>query len=98
MLADWKRNIRCHKKYLHEYPGQYLMVRFSELYNSMKETTEHLCSFLGIEYENAMVDPPRRGSSFDRDYDRQHGWREKIPWGYKFIFDLLLRKKIDKYT
>jgi len=98
VLADWKRNIRYHSRYLNQYPDQYLMVRFRELYKYMKETTEDLCSFLGIDYEDTMVDPPRRGSNFDLDFDPLIGWQEKIPWGYKFIFDLLLRKKINKYN
>ena len=98
VLVDWKRNIRYHNKYLDEYPNQYYMVRFSELCNSMKETTEQLCSFLGIEYEAAMSDPPRRGSSFDGEYDPLDGWRQEIPWIYKFFFDFLLHIKIKKYV
>jgi hypothetical protein len=64
----------------------------------MKETIEQLCSFLEIGYEDAMLDPPRRGSSFDGDHNPLDGWRKKIPWIYKFLFDLLLRNKIKKYA
>jgi hypothetical protein len=98
VLTDWKRNIRYHNKYLDEYPGHYHMVRFSELYNNIKETTENLCFFVGIEYEVAMSDPPRRRSSFDKEYDPLNGWRGEIPWLYKFLFDFLLGSKIRKYA
>lgn len=98
VLMDWNRNIRYHKRYLFEYPGKYLMVRFSELCNHMKEVTEQLCSFLDIEYDTAMSDPPRRGSSFEKDHDPLNGWRKDIPFLYKFLFDFLLGSKINKYA
>jgi len=98
VLADWNRNIRYHKKYLKDFPESYLIVRYSELYKNMKETTKHICSFLGIDYDAAMNDPPRRGSSFEKDHDPFDGWRKEIPWIYKFLFDLFLQRKIRKYS
>jgi hypothetical protein len=98
VLEDWNRNIRYHKKYQKKIPENNLMVSFSELCKNMKETTKHLCSFLGIDYDAAMNDPPRRGSSFQKDHDPLDGWRKEIPWMYKFLFDLFLHRKIRKYT
>ena len=98
VLWDWNRNVRYHKKYLRKYPGRYIMVKFSDLNKSMQETVEHLSAFLGIKFEQTMLHPPKRGSSFEEGYDPVNGWRKKIPWLYKFLFDLILGRKIRKYA
>ena len=74
------------------------MVKFSDLNKSMKETVDYMTAFLDIEFEKNMLRPPKRGSSFEEGYDPVNGWREKIPWVYKFLFNLILGRKIKRYA
>jgi hypothetical protein len=95
---DWQKNIHLHHKYKTAYMGTYLFIRFSQLYTQLEREIKRICDFIGIDFEEAMLDPPRRGSNFPDDYDPLDGWRQKIPRLYDYLFRMLLGRKIKRYT
>jgi hypothetical protein len=95
---DWQRNIHLHNKYQLAYSRNYLFIRFSQLYTQLEREVNKICDFIGIDFEKAMLDPPRRGSNFSDDYDPLYGWRHKIPRLYDFLFRLLFGRKLKRYA
>jgi hypothetical protein len=98
ICCNWRRNITLYKKYRVKYPGDYLYIRFSILYTQPEQEIKKICDFIGVNFEESMLDPPRRGSNLPEDYDPLNGWKEKIPRFYNYMFELLLGRKISLYS
>jgi hypothetical protein len=54
-----------------KYPSRYMIVRYEDLIEKKKETTEHLCSVLGIEFHEALLVPSWNGTPL----------KDQYPWG-----------------
>jgi hypothetical protein len=95
---DWSRNLRLHRKFMNLFPERYLFIRFSTLYRDRESEVRRICDFLELEFEEPMLDPPRKASNLPDDYNPLDGWKERITPLYRVLFGLFLGCKIRKYT
>ena len=68
--SRWLSSARFAKKYQANYPERYQVVRYETMVTQPQSTMKEICSFLGIEYEPAMVelkDVPRFQDKINSD-------------------------------
>lgn len=95
VLAYWSYAMRIHQRFSKEYPHNYLLVQFERLVLEPEETTKEICRFLDIPWDETMVAPPIRDSSYidprdihvavergsGMDREAVDRWRQHIkPW------------------
>jgi hypothetical protein len=80
----WQRSVQHLRRNRRRHPEQYLVVRFEDLVVTPRAQVERVCRFLGIEFEEPMLDAvvvshgQALGSSgFDAGAATR--WREQLP-------------------
>jgi hypothetical protein len=83
----WLSAARLNYKYKKLYPKNYYLSKFEDLVSEPEKSVRHLCQFLGIEFNEAMLNPPTIGSSYTREtnsgFDQQTltRWQDYLkPW------------------
>ncbi|MBN2003590.1 MAG: sulfotransferase [Anaerolineae bacterium] len=65
VAINWRRAARLHRQYWRLYPENYYLLKYEDLVCKREESVRGLCSFLGIEFHELMLElPPRSHSSF----------------------------------
>jgi omega-hydroxy-beta-dihydromenaquinone-9 sulfotransferase len=67
----WNANVRTADRF--EGDPRVYSLRFEDLIREPESTVEKICSFLGISYDDQMLEVPRIGSSSERDQPEQTG-------------------------
>lgn len=85
---NWSRRIHI----IYNKQDNYLLLNFEKLVTKPKETILDICKFLEIPFEEQMLCPKGKPSSFTKkisnrfDIDRINAWEKKIkPWERKLI-------------
>ncbi len=83
----WLRAARLHYRYKRLYPSNYRLSKFEDLVSDPEKAVQDLCLFLGLEFDQEMLHPPKVDSSYERDassgFDTRTltRWRQSIqPW------------------
>lgn len=103
----WFAAQRLHDAYGRRYPGQYETVRFEDLVSQPQDELQRICRFLGIPFEERMVDEVKMvGSSFsaqrvvaDAGFDRSAAvrWQAHIHPLVRGWFSLVGRGSLKKF-
>lgn len=87
VTAFWLRAARLHRLYQARYPRNYYLSKFEDLVSQPERSVRELCQFLEIEFDPAMLLPPKIGSSYRPDgdvgFDKQtlSRWKKHLqPW------------------
>ncbi|HZQ07704.1 MAG TPA: sulfotransferase [Anaerolineae bacterium] len=64
VMLNWRRVIRLHRKYQRHYPNQYYLSRYEDLIATPRASVEQLCAFLGIPFQEEMLNQMVLNSSF----------------------------------
>ena len=86
---------RLHRKL--EHSPNYMLVRYEDLVTDPESRIRELCDFVGIEFQNDMLQPRQFGSSFDKighenrgiDQSSVERWRTSVSGVTAKIIDLL---------
>lgn len=99
VLINWNNSIKLDKKYKHKYPENYTSVRYEDLLKDHENTIRKVCSFLNLEFNTNMLNPPVRGSSFSETSsgDKQVK-KAQLPKLYTSTINLSLGKKLKQYN
>jgi hypothetical protein len=86
LAIRWRRVARLHRGYERRYPGRYLLLRFEDMLADPEAATHRLCSFIGIPFEEPMLEQVVHNSSYmpkqsRAGIDRSAGerWRDHLP-------------------
>ena len=60
----WLAAARLDKKYKETYPENYYLSSFESLVQTPEASIKAICQFLGIDFQDAMLNPPKVDSSF----------------------------------
>ncbi|MEM7031753.1 MAG: sulfotransferase [Chloroflexota bacterium] len=60
----WLAAARLDKQYKEKYPDNYYLSSFESLVQNPEDSIKAICSFLDIEFQEAMLNPPKVDSSF----------------------------------
>jgi hypothetical protein len=93
ITVAWLFAARLHYKYKKLYPQNYYLSKFEDLVNEPEKSVRKVCEFLGIEFNSAMLNPPKIGSSYAREegtgFDQRtlDRWQEYLkPWMSAWLF------------
>jgi len=75
ITVAWLYAARLHYKYQRLYPQNYYLSKFEDLVSEPEQSVRKLCEFLDIDFHGAMLNPPMRGSSYERKVET--GFDEK---------------------
>jgi hypothetical protein len=64
IIANWLRAIRLHRKYQRLYPERYIAIRYEDVVSEPEPQLRKLCDFLGIDFNEAMLQQTVLNSSF----------------------------------
>ncbi len=64
ILTYWGRAITIDKRFSRSHPVNYMRVQFEHLVADPEETTRQICQFLSLPWDQKMVEPPKRDSSY----------------------------------
>ncbi len=64
ILTYWGRAITIDKRFSRSHPANYMRVQFEHLVADPEETTRQICQFLSLPWDQKMVEPPKRDSSY----------------------------------
>lgn len=67
VTVSWLYAVKLHHTYSVRYPRNYRFSKYEELVGEPKKNVEELCGFLEIEFEEEMLSPVKKGSSFYND-------------------------------
>lgn len=103
----WFAALRLHNRYSKRFAGKYEMVRFEDLITDPQSELERLCHFLGIPFENRMVEEVKIvGSSFhdqrvigSAGFDRSatERWRQHINPLARTWFSTVGRRSLKRF-
>ncbi len=86
LAVRWRRMAALHREYSRRYPRRYTMLKFEDLLADPESTTRRLCEFLGIPFDDAMLEqvvhnssyqPKQTGAGIDRSAAER--WRQHLP-------------------
>lgn len=86
LALRWRRMARLHRRYAAAYPERYLLQRFEDLLADPEQTVRRLCDFIGIAFDDSMLEqvvhnssyaPKRSGAGIDRAAAER--WRQHLP-------------------
>jgi hypothetical protein len=87
ITSAWLRAAHLHYQYQRRYPQNYILSRFEDLVSDPIVAIQRLCDFLGLEFDEAMLNPPHVDSSYERKqevgFDQQalDRWQNALsPW------------------
>ena len=87
ITTAWLYAVKLHYQYKKLYPNNYYLSKFEDLVNEPEKSLARLCGFLNIEFHPEMLNPPRVGSSYERQatpgFDQQTltRWQDYLkPW------------------
>lgn len=63
-IRRWRVMTQLHRSYTERFRGRYTLVRFEDLVTDPSGTTRQLAAFLGIDYDEAMLEQVVHNSSF----------------------------------
>lgn len=95
----WLRAARLHYRYEKLYPDRYYLIRFEELVANPERSAKRLCEFLGVDFQEVMLEQRVRSQGFNEgktgfDGKAAYRWQEKNPpwvnswfllWGEKHL-------------
>jgi len=58
IILHWLESARLAEEYQNKYGENYKIVKFEDMVLQPKETLEDICLFIGIEFDNSMLDVP----------------------------------------
>jgi hypothetical protein len=64
LIFRWRRVIALHREYQARYPDRYMLLRFEDLIAEPRPSVKHLCSHVGVEFVEGMLDQVVLNSSF----------------------------------
>jgi hypothetical protein len=73
VALEWRRIVRLHASYVRRYPDRYTVVRFEDLLADPRGEVERLCRFVGIAFDESLLDQSVANSSFASG-DERHGF------------------------
>lgn len=92
ITVTWLYAVRLHKRYSRKYSGRYKLVCYEKLLDDSESTVRDLCKFLEFDFDPAMLQPAKYGSSFSTEkgqgFDRQgvDRWRDHLaPWMHRWV-------------
>jgi hypothetical protein len=87
VTVTWRYAVKLHHRYKTLYPHNYYLSKFEDMVSQPEPQVKKLCQFLEIEFEPGMLNPQRKGSSYERlggtGFDTQTlvRWQEALsPW------------------
>jgi hypothetical protein len=66
ITAAWLYAVFLHKKYQRLYPHNYFFIKFEDIINEPPYSIKKLCRFLEIEFDEQMLKPRQKGSSYSQ--------------------------------
>ena len=94
MMQLWKRSFAAGEA-MAGHP-RYLCMRYEDLVTAAREQVQRLCEFIGLEFEGAMLDIPRTGSSHtvsevEKGFDSAlaTAWRGRLSRGEVYLAEAL---------
>lgn len=101
LILRWQRVIALHREYAARYPDRYMFLRFEDLIAEPRAAVERLCSHVGVDFAEGMLDQPVLNSSFvsrgaSQGFDRAviERWREHMSPLTRRWFALLCRREL----
>ena len=76
----WLRAARLHYSYQKRYPHNYRVSKFEDLVSRPEESIQGICNFLDLEFDQAMLHPPKVDSSYERDTSNGFDMRTLSRW------------------
>jgi len=102
----WRDAVKLHHRYRQMYHGRYLLQRFEDLVSQPETNVRRICTFLGIDYQPAMVDDMVVVRSSFHQREHQPGgfektaidrWKTLIHPAAKAWLTLLTRKELGQF-
>jgi hypothetical protein len=103
VMINWLRVARCHEKYLRMYPERYLLSRYEDLVLNPEPSLKKMCSLIGIELTEPMLQQTVVNSSYLPDgaagFDREavERWRTHIDPIVHRWFNLWCKPWLNKF-
>ncbi len=98
VFYSWSRAASLDEKYRKDYPANYLSVRYEDLLNDHENTVKGVCSFLGVEFYESILNPPVKGSSFSGNGGKERNNNYLFKKQFDFMINLFLKRKMKKYS
>jgi hypothetical protein len=64
VMLNWKRAIRLHHEYQRRFSDRYYLLKYEDLVRTPEECLRELCRFLGIQYQESMLQQVVLNSSY----------------------------------
>jgi len=65
VAITWRYAAKLHYKYQKQYPENYMLVSYERLVQKPGGAVKELCDFIGMPFNEKMLQPHRQGSSYD---------------------------------
>lgn len=100
IVIGWNNAVNLDVKYKKRYPENYTSIRYEDLIHDHDQVVKLLCQFLNIGFDERMLNPPVRGSSFKTPEEIAKSKKAKeylFSKQFNWLFNFLLNSKLKKY-
>ena len=97
VTISWYLVAQKDRSYRKLFPERYQLVKYEELSGNHENCVRQVCQFLGVPYEESMLNPPEVDSSYHNPGSGNSDWQEKLPKWMQRAVKLMLRSKMKAY-
>lgn len=91
VIYNWSNAVKLDKRYKTSYPSNYKLVKYEDLLHNHRNCVGEICTFLGVDFSENMLNPPVKDSSFTTSHRKA---AKNINYKFKKTFEKIMNKVI----